>query len=102
MRKFVTRSLTRTELLVTSVLLLQFMTYIFGIFGNPIKAGFELGRKVESLQLQLTNHCISDSSWKQLINLRFDVNASDHAVIKYDMQQIKKAVIRPNPRASKE
>jgi len=90
------RQLTRTELLVTVVLLLQFITYLFGIFGNPIKAGFDFGRKVENLQTQFTSHCYMDSSWKQTMNLRFEANAADHNAIKHDIQLIKKAVIKPN------
>jgi hypothetical protein len=74
------------------------MTYLFGIFGNPIKGAFEIGRKVEDLQNKFGAHCVIDSSWRCEIISKFDANAADHASLKLDMLQVKEAVLRPSNR----
>jgi hypothetical protein len=96
MNKYTERKMTRTEILVMSVLMLQFLTYLFGIFGNPIKAGFELGRKVEILQNQFVDHCHADTLFRAVIMSNFESNAQDHATLKLDMLQVKEAVLRPS------
>jgi hypothetical protein len=84
-----------TELLVTSVLAVQFITYLFSIFGNPIKAGFELGRKVENMSTQFSQHCIADTAFHYLVLTKFAENSSDLIAIKKDITEIKIAIIRP-------
>jgi hypothetical protein len=80
---------------VTSVLLVQFITYLFSIFGNPIQAGIEMNQRVSVMQAQFTAHAQADTLFKQLIVTKFMENAADHALLKNDIQEIKQAVIRP-------
>lgn len=91
---------SKSELLVTAVLAIQFFTYLFTIFGNPIKAGFEIGRKVENLQTQFMYHCQNDSTFRYMVNTRFDANAADHLEFKSYIYPRVKALMPSNTRAS--
>jgi hypothetical protein len=79
------RMVTLTEKIVIAVLTLEFLTYLFGIFGNPIKAGFELGQHVERLQTDFTYHVHTDSMFRVFSLDQLNVNAQDHAEFKKEL-----------------
>lgn len=77
---------TRVEILVVIVMFLQGINYLFTLFGNPVRWGVDLGKRVTTLERTVTEKCCADSNF-------YAANVADHTAMKNDISLIKNAVL---------
>jgi hypothetical protein len=80
---------TQGEMLVLIVLSVQFISFIFNIFGNPIKAGFDLGRKVEAMDVKFEKQNEIDTLFRSAIMSKIAENTASILILRSDIQDIK-------------
>ncbi len=81
--------MTRVEILVVVVMILQGFNYLFTMLGNPVKWGVDLTSRVSALESKVVEKGKADSAY-------FVANASDHTSMKSDIILIKNAVLTAN------